>query len=441
MLVSPRKLVRWLISVLLLAFASVTNVYAGGGYFAMGYGPIAWQIAGAVTAVSQDAFAGASNPGKLTAAGNQLDLSLSFVNPNRKVERSGATGPAAIYNFSSTSANSLFPVPEFAYSRQVNDQLAIGITAYANGGLNIEYGDTTGIEGTSLNPDACGMRPGNFAGGCGKLGFDMAQFIVAPTLAWEFAPGQSVGVSPLLTLQMFKAYGLQAFAPSSRSPSHVSNNGQDYAFGAGVRVGWFGEFNPWLSLGAAYSSKIYMQDFDKYKGLIVEGSFDIPANYSVGLAIKPRSNWLLAFDIQRIEFREVRALSNGVLPSLTDPKANPLGSRTGSGFGWQRNQTNYKLGVIYNASPSLTLRAGYTYGKRANDNGLDSVSFGVLAVNPIRAASVGLTWEMSSGNELHMGFARMDGTKYKGPSAIFSGARESVRPYVYAVNIAWSRKL
>ena len=151
-------------------------------------------------------------------------------------------------------------------------------------------------------------------GGCGKLGFDMGQFIVAPTLAWQFAPGQSLGISPLLTLQMFKAYGLQAFAASSRSPRHVTNNGQDYALGAGVRVGWLGEFKPWLSLGAAYSSKIYMQDFDKYKGLLVEGSFDIPANYNVGIAIKPKHDWLLAFDIQRIEFRGVRALSNGILP-------------------------------------------------------------------------------------------------------------------------------
>ena len=439
MLVILNKFARWSVSVLLLAAALNTN--AGGGYFAMGYGPIAWQIAGAVTAVPQDAFAGASNPAKLSAAGNQLDLSLSLLNPNRKVERSGATGSGSVYNFSSTSANSLFAVPEFAYSRQVNDQFAIGITAYANGGMNIEYGDTTGIPGTSLNTDACGTRPGNFAGGCGKLGFDMAQFIVAPTLAWKFAPGQSIGISPLLTLQMFKAYGLQAFSPSSRSPRHVTNNGQDYAFGAGVRVGWFGEFKPWLSLGAAYSSKIYMQDFDKYKGLIVEGSFDIPANYSVGMAIKPRHDWLVAFDIQRIEFRGVRALSNGILPSLTDPVANPLGSKSGSGFGWQRDQTNYKLGVIYNANPRLTLRAGYTYGKRANDNDLDAVSFGVLAVNPIRAVSVGFTWKTNSGNELHMAAALMDGTKYEGPSAIFPGARESVRPYVYAVNVAWSRAM
>jgi long-chain fatty acid transport protein len=441
MLVLFYKTVRLLVCVLTVTFTLSSNVNASLGYFAPGYGPISLQMAGAVTAVAQDAFAGSSNPAKLSAAGNQLDLSLFLMNPNRKIKRTGATGAGAAYNFSSNSANSFFVVPEFAYSRQVNDRLSIGIMSYANGGLNLEYSDTTGVAGSNLNPAACGTRPGNFVGGCGELGFDLAQYIVAPTMAWKFAPGQSIGISPLLTLQMFKAYGLHAFAPVSRAPNSVTNNGMDYAFGAGVRVGWFGEFNDWLSLGAAYSSKIYMQDFDKYKGLLVEGSFDVPAISSVGIAIKPSQNWLVAFDLQRTDFRGVRALGNGILPSLVDPAANPLGSKSGSGFGFNRNQTDIKLGVVYNASPRLTIRAGYAYGKRANDGDLNSTSFGVLAINPIRLATAGLTWKMASGDKLHMSYVRVDGTEYSGPSAIFPGARESAKPFVNAVNIAWSRKI
>ena len=103
----------------------------------LGNGPVSWQTAGAVTAVAEDAFAGASNPGKLTASGYRLDLSMVFINPNRKIKRTGATASDSIYNFSSQSANSLFLVPELAYSRQVNDKLAIGLTTYATGGLNV----------------------------------------------------------------------------------------------------------------------------------------------------------------------------------------------------------------------------------------------------------------------------------------------------------------
>ena len=426
---------------LILGLAISTGTNAGGGYFMPGTGPVAWQTAGAVTAVAEDAFAGASNPAKLTAAGNRMDMSLVLLNPNRKVKRTGASGSGEVYNFSSRSANSLFLIPEFAYSRQVNDTLAIGLTSYANGGLNIELHDTTGVPGTNGNPNACGTRPGNFILGCGEAGYDLSQFIVAPTVAWTFAPGHSIGISPLLTLQAFKAFGFQAFAPGSRYPNHVSNNGYDYAFGMGVRVGWYAEIKPWLSLGAAYSSKIYMQDFDKYKGLFVDGSFDVPANYSIGAAFKFYDKWMVALDVQHIEFRGVRALSNSVRATQLDPVANPLGSSSGSGFGWQRNQTNYKIGVTYRATPRLTLRAGYAYGKRAHDNDLDSVSFGVMAANPVDAASMGFTWKTARGNELHLSYAHQSGRNYGGPSALFPGARESVQPYVNSLNVAWSRKL
>lgn len=435
------KTARLLVSTLLIQIIFTANANAGGGYFQAGYGPVGVQMAGAVTAVAQDAFAGSSNPAKLTAAGNQLDLGLLFMNPHRKIKRTGATEPNSDYNFSTTSKNSLFIIPEFAYSKQINDELAIGIMTYANGGLNMEYHGSTGVAETNLNPDACGTKPGNFMGGCDELGFDIGQFIVAPTLAWKFAPGQSIGISPLLSLETFKIYGLQAFAPVSRAPGSVSNRGRDYAFGAGLRVGWFGEFNEWLSLGAAYSTKIYMQDFDKYKGLFVDGSFDTPANYSVGIAIKPLDKWLVAFDILRIDFRDVKALSNGVLPSLVDPVNNPLGSRSGSGFGWDRNQTNYKFGVAYKATPRLTLRAGHTFSKSANDNDINAVSFGVLAINPIRTTSAGLTWQANADNKLHAALSYNDCSTYGGPSALFPGARESARPFYYVFSFSWSRSI
>tara|TARA_R110000787_G_scaffold35789_1_gene91625 strand:+ start:15905 stop:17320 length:1416 start_codon:yes stop_codon:yes gene_type:complete len=438
---NPVKYPRMMVATLLICTLLAAKVNAGGGYFVLGYGPVAWQTSGAVTAVAQDAFAGASNPGKLAAAGNQLDVSLVLLNPNRTIKRSGASGADDIYNFSTTSANSIFYIPEFAYSRQINDKLSIGLASYANGGLNAEFHGSTGIRNTNAAPDACGKQAGNFLLGCGELGFDLAQFIIAPTAAWRFTPTQSIGVSPLLVLQRFSAYGLQTFALNSKYPNKVTNNGYDHALGAGVRIGWYGEMNSWLSLGAAYSTKVYMQDFKKYKGLFAEGSFDIPANYSVGAAIKPNEDWLVALDVQRIDFREVKALGNSILPTLQDPLAHPLGSTSGSGFGWQRNQTNYKLGLIYRASPNLTLRAGYTYGKRAHDNDLDSVTFGVVASNPIRAASIGFTWKTPTGNELHMGYARMTGENYGGPSALFPGARESVKPYVNAINVAWSRPM
>ena len=431
LIVSSRSALVWFV-VLMCMFSN--NVFAGGGYFSLGYGHVAKQTAGAVTAVAEDAFAGASNPGKLTAAGNQFEVGAELFNPHRKVKRTGSDTP---FDFSSNSRNSFFIIPEFALSHQLDDTLAIGITAYANGGLNSEYTNTTEVPGTNANPAECGAKPGNFFTGCDEAGFDLAQLIIAPTIAWEFSPGYSFGFSPLIALQRFEAFGLHGFAPLSKYPDKLTNNGHDIAFGAGVRVGWYGEVTPWLSLGAAYSSKVYMQEFDKYKGLFAEGSFDIPANYSIGVAIRPNVDWIIALDIQRVEFSEVKALGNSVLNSLS-PSAPPIGSDSGSAFGWQRNQTNYKLGATYIASSQLTLRAGYAYGERPNDNDINATSFSLLTPNPIHQASIGLSWKSEQGDELHLGFEHYFKETYRGPSALFPGATESVTPYVNAFHIAYT---
>lgn len=417
---------------LLMLMLSSTS-YAGGGYFSTGYGPVARQTTGAVTAVAEDAYAGASNPAKLSFAGNRLEFGLEIFNPHRRVSRKGATGANSVYNFSSRSKNPVFFIPEFAYARQFSEKVSWGFTIYANGGLNSEYLDTTGIPGTNGNPTVCGTEPGNFFLGCGRAGFDLMQLIFAPTMSYKLSPNQSIGVSPLIALQRFESFGLNAFSTTSLSPSKVSNRGYEHALGAGVRIGWFNQLTPWLSVGAAYSSKVYMQDFEKYEGLFAEGSFDIPANYNFGIAIKPISNLKIALDVQRIEYSKVNALANSVQNTLRDPLANPLGSATGSGFGWDRDETNYKIGLAYRANSKLTLRAGFAYGKRPNNDTINAVSFSLLTPNPTHQYSLGVSWK-----SMHFAFTHFVKDTYKGPSALFPGATESVTPYVNALSITYS---
>lgn len=179
---------------------------AGGGYFILGYGPLAGQSAGTSTAFGFDSFAGSSNPAKLSMTNDRLDLGVILFNPYRRISRSGAAD--ADYDFTTTSKNSLFVLPEAGYSRRLNDRFSWGVSLYGNGGLNTEYHGDTGVPGSNRNPAACGDRPGNFFGGCGKLGFDLSQIILAPTLAWTISDHYSFGITPLLAFQQFKAYGL-----------------------------------------------------------------------------------------------------------------------------------------------------------------------------------------------------------------------------------------
>lgn len=429
----------WGRRLLAIGAAAVLPAQAGGGYFVLGYGPEAAQSAGTSTAIGLDAFAGASNPAKLSAVGLRRDLGLLVFSPNRRIEREGSADPN--FDLSSTSKNKLFLLPEFGYAARINEALSWGISLYGNGGLNTDYRAESPVPGSNAAPARCGNQPGNFFLGCGQLGFDLSQLIMATPLSWRYAPGQSIGIAPLLAYQRFKAYGLQAFEGLSAHPDAVTNNGYEGAFGAGVRIGWYGQLLPWLHLGAAYSTRVYMQNFESYRGLLAgNGSFDIPENLSLGLAVMPIPKLTMGFDWQRIHFGQIKALGNGVLNSLTDPAANPLGSSTGSGFNW-RNQTNYRLALAYAALPTLTLRAGFAYGERPQrDASVNSASFNLMTPNPVRNVTGGFTWTFATGHDLQFAYGRYLKGTYGGPSATALGGYESVTPYVNTFYLGWSRR-
>ena len=65
------KLIFAVLLTLACSLLYVDDSHAGGGYFALGYGPTARQMAGATTAYGEDAYAGSSNPAKWLSAGNR----------------------------------------------------------------------------------------------------------------------------------------------------------------------------------------------------------------------------------------------------------------------------------------------------------------------------------------------------------------------------------
>ena len=426
-------------SLLALCLASA-GAHAAGGYFAMAYGPTARHMGGATTAYAEDAFAGASNPAKWLAAGNRVDIGGEFFMPKARVKR---TGSNTVYDMTSNSDNEFFVLPEGAFSRRVNDRLAWGVTIYGNGGLNTEYRENNGVPGSNLAPAACGNKPANFLLGCDKLGLDIIQLITAPGVAYEVMPGHTIGVAPLITVQRFEAYGFQAFAPFSKAPTDLTNRGWDWALGAGVRVGWLGKVLPGVTLGAAWASRIYMDEFEQYDGLIADGQLDIPENYSVGIAWRAFRDLTWTFDYQRINFGDVPATGNGVLNTLLDPVNNALGTSTGTGFNWE-NQDNFRTAFVYDWSEAFTLRFGYAYGPQTQrDSAINSVTMNMLTPNAEHQVAVGFTWRPSDGNEFHMGYNRYIAPDYRGPSAtalLGIGGHERLEAHVDAVMVGWSWK-
>jgi long-chain fatty acid transport protein len=409
--------------------ASATN-----GYFPHGYGIKAKGMGGASVAMAQDSLGGATNPASMVFSGARLDLGLEWFSPRREASRSGAG--FATLNGSVESGSTNFLVPDFGYNTMLNPNLSLGVTVYGNGGMNTDYpqGDFN-----------CGGGAANMLCGSGKLGQDLMQLIVAPTLAFKLSPQHAIGVSLLLGYQRFEAYGLQAFdnapgfPPFTSAPGSVTNNGYDSATGVGLRLGYMGRFGDSVTVGASYAPKMKMGEFDKYKGLFAgQGDFDIPAHYALGVAIAATPALTLAFDYERIQYSGVASVGN---PSAA---AAPLGADNGPGFGW-RDIDVYKVGVQWKMNNAWTLRAGYNRG----DNPVSpaDVTFNIIAPGVVTSHyTAGFTWAMGAADELSGSLMVAPCESVTGAS-LFNGVmgagaagNETISMRQTAVGVSWSRK-
>ncbi len=146
-------------------------VNATNGYFSHGYSTKEKGLAGAGTALSQDAMAAATNPAGMAFIGERMDLGLQLFSPSPRGYTvtgtppvpgdgsftvfapaapptcnfpdpggSGACAPPFSVNTGSVeSENDFFLIPHFAYNWQLADDTTAGVAIYGNGGMNTEY--------------------------------------------------------------------------------------------------------------------------------------------------------------------------------------------------------------------------------------------------------------------------------------------------------------
>lgn len=397
---------------LLLGTASLAH--ATNGYFANGYGETATGSGGAAAALPQDTLVVATNPAGLSSIGNRVDVGADVFVPDRSATiRGNGAGLNGTY---SGNGKKNFVIPAAGYSQQINPALTLGIAAYGNGGLNTVY---------KTNPFGFG-KPGTG-------GVDLKQLFISPTAAYKLNDTNTLGLALNLAYQTFEAKGLQAFGPLSSNASNLSDNGSATSTGIGVRLGWLGQLTPWLSAGASWASKISTGKFDKYSGLFAkQGSFDIPENYVIGLAAKPADNVTLALDWQTIKYGAISSIAN------SDANQAPLGSDGGPGFGW-RDEHVVKLGVVYQASPDLTLRAGFSAGKQPVPE--SQTLFNILAPGVVeKHITLGGSWALGKHDNLTLAYVQALKRTVSGNQSIppsFGGGDADISLAERSLGISW----
>ncbi|AJC22880.1 OmpP1/FadL family transporter [Pandoraea pulmonicola] len=295
--------------------------HAATGIFMHGYGIQEQGMGGASVAAPQTALAAATNPAGMGVVGNRLDGAFGILQTNSGAELAGVDYQGR---------RGLIPFPEFGLSRRLTENLAVGVSVWGSGG-GANYG---GVYGNNL-------FPGN------STTADQLVFVnVAPTLAYQILPGQWLGASLVTGISTLYLDGIEA-------QTGQGNRGRDWAVGAGLRFGWYGELVPGLTGGAFYATEVHYSPFTKYSAILADGGrVDQPASFGVGLAYRVNPKVLVAFDFLRYLYADVPVFGNAF------PGNGILGSKDGPGFGW-RNQNVIRIGVSYDLSSKITLRAGF----------------------------------------------------------------------------------
>ena len=416
------RTLRKVLPIVIASLLIVKSAFATDGYFLTGYGTKQQGQGGAGVAKPGDSLAGATNPAGLTLVGNRLDFGLTLFRPNRSATIIGNQLPPGYPNVNGTyDANRVknFELPELGYSFQYRPNLALGVAIYGNGGLDTSYTKPIGLFGIT------------------RGGVDIEQVFISPTLAYKAGAHNSFGVAANIAIQRFSAEGLQNFVSLSSDPAHLTNTGHSYDAGGGVRVGWLGELNTAVSVGATYQTRTYLSKFNRYSGLFAEhGGFDVPANFAGGAAVKLGSKATLLFDEERILYGQVKSIAN------TLASTSPLGSDNGPGFGWHDINVS-KVGLNYEVNPSLILRGGYNHGGVPFDG--SQTFFNILAPAVTKDhLHVGATVSLEGGKEFSFAYIHAFNNSINGLNSIpaaYGGGNAILSMYQNSFQVAfgWNR--
>lgn len=409
---------------ILFAILIGQSAHATTGYFFHGYGVKAQGNAGVSIANFNDAMTIANNPAGLSWVDDQVNIGATVFKPERSADIHGnLAGANGNYD---GNKREYFVLPEIAIRKQINDQVALGLAVYGNGGMNTGYKN----------------NPFSAFGNTGTAGVDLKQIFISPAVAWKFTEHQSIGIASKFLYQEFSAKGISGFSAFSANGQNLSNNGTDSSTGVGFQIGWSGKFiDDHLIFGLNYASKIKAGHFDKYSGLFANsGSFDVPESYGAGLSYQATAKLKLSADVVRINYSDVDSVGQSFSVSSI-LAGNAFGTKNGPGFGW--NDINiYRIGATYEINPAYTLRVGYSH----NDQPIkkDQTFLNILAPGVIQDhVSIGGGWKIDPKQELDLAYTYGFKKKVKGQNSIspaFGGGEADIEMDQHILAISYSYK-
>ena len=389
----------YVLSVVAVGFGR--NADATVGYFSNGYDAESKSMAGIGVSMGDGPVATANNPALGLKLGNMAGGCLSLFMPHREETNSrGANAGFSLNEGTYHSSQELFEIPCLGVNYKADDSTAVGMVIYANGGMNTHYkGNPLSGFGGLANPQT-------------PYGSDIEQVFTSVNLARDVAHGVTLGLAPIFAAQRVNMQGVQQFdnATNSTAPGAVTNNGYDYSYGGGAKIGVLYDPADWLTLGINYQTRVWMTKFDRYRGLFAEqGGFDIPPSLTEGLTLRPMKGLDVSVEHETIYYSQIRSIHN-------DGRAGGglLGSDGGAGFGWQNMQV-YRIGGQWKATDDLTLRTGYSYNSAFTKT--TQMFFNTLApATPQHHLAVGGSYDITPAWSVSLSYVHAFSNSMQGPN-------------------------
>lgn len=395
----------------------------------------------AATAIAHplDALAGAYNPAGITEVGDRVDGSVYWVYGEGRATVSGNPIPAVNASSNAMRTKNTY-AGDFGITKSFCTEVccqevewALGLVVYDRNYQKTTFNTSLPLFGTS------------------HAGLEYAHVTVAPILAVKINECHSLGIAFNIQLERLKVNGLERLAsplanpafgglPASVSPDNVTNRGYNYASGFTPTIGWLWHINDALSFGLTYQPKTKMTKMKKYSGFLAQhGRLDVPQKIGAGIAWNFIPCATVAFDVEHIDWVQVKALKNDV--TNDDGTLNQLGSNDGPGFGF-RNQMYYRVGIEYELNECLTLRAGYRWVRIPFKK--SAAPTNMLLVDTVESfITTGLTWNYDECNEISALFAYGFEKKVKGTDSIplsFGGGSVELKEQKFACGLSWGYK-
>ncbi|WP_273199371.1 outer membrane protein transport protein, partial [Pseudomonas sp.] len=328
------------------------------------------QMGGASIAFPQSSMIASDNPAGMSYIGNRSDFGLEVF--------SGTFNSTFGSETNKNDFKTTVPLPSGGFNFDIDDKLSLGMSIYPIGS-GVWYPNAV-VPGLGLPKAKSKISFVNFA----------------PTIAYKITPDFSVGLSAILSVQQLQMRGL-AVPQANGGLAEVPTHGTSTAFGYGARAGFLWNLNSMFSFGGSYSPKVKFSDAKGYKDDVLataDGHLDLPAQAGLGMAVHLTPELTVAADYVRIQWSDVAFLN--------DPNGNGLNS-----------QSVYRLGLAWNASPSLTLRAGFNRASSAVDSNHTAGNYfspGIMN----KSISTGLTYKLSNQLDLSLGYEYGFTNKIKG---------------------------